>query len=75
MFSYLLGKTTLMQNISGVFGNEMLEEEEDVDNLKALSGSDYEKMDDQEYIQAVEERVQRGKGEGMKAKQELLQAL
>lgn len=65
MFSYLLGKTT--HNISGVFGNEM-GDEEDVDNLKALSGSEFEGMDDEEYVQAVEERVQRGKGEGMKAK-------
>ncbi len=62
--------------MSGVLAQEMGEEdEEDVDHLKALSGSDYDRMDDDEYVQAVEERVQRGKEQGMEARKELLTAL
>lgn len=74
MFSYLLGKTTLIHNISGDF-NPDEEEEEEEDNNKPFEGMHYEEMDDQEYVQAVEERLQRGKGEGMQAKQELMEAL
>ena len=80
MLSYLLGKTTFLHNISAELRDEIdglddEDEDESYNNNKPLSGQQYEEMDDQEYIQAVEERVQRGKGECLQAKQELLEAL